>query len=37
VVGLLSAAGVYFLLAQVVATGVILVINFIVSKLWIFR
>jgi putative flippase GtrA len=37
VVGLLSAAGVYFLLAQVVATVVILVINFIVSKLWIFR
>jgi putative flippase GtrA len=36
-VGLLSAAGLYFLLAQVIATGVILVINFIVSKLWIFR
>ncbi len=36
-VGLLSGAGVYFLLAQVMATGVILVINFIVSKLWIFR
>jgi putative flippase GtrA len=36
-VGLLSGAGMYFLLAQVLATGVILVINFIVSKLWIFR
>jgi putative flippase GtrA len=36
-VGLLSSAGLYFLLAQVMATGVILVINFIVSKLWIFR
>jgi putative flippase GtrA len=36
-VGLLSGAGVYFLLAQVMATGVILVINFIVSKVWIFR
>jgi putative flippase GtrA len=36
-VGLLSSAGLYFLLAQVLATGLILVINFIVSKLWIFR
>jgi putative flippase GtrA len=36
-VGLLSAAGLYFLLAQVLATAGILVINFIVSKLWIFR
>ena len=36
-VGLLSGAGVYFLLAQMMATGLILVINFIVSKLWIFR
>jgi putative flippase GtrA len=36
-VGLLSGAGVYFLLAQMMATGVILVINFIVSKVWIFR
>jgi putative flippase GtrA len=36
-VGMLSGAGMYFLLAQVMATGVILVINFIVSKLWIFR
>jgi putative flippase GtrA len=36
-VGLLASAGVYFLLAQVLATGLILVINFIVSKLWIFR
>jgi putative flippase GtrA len=35
-VGLLSAAGVYFLLAQVAATIVILGINFIVSKWWIF-
>jgi putative flippase GtrA len=36
-VGLLSGAGVYFLLAQVIATGAILVINFVLSKLWIFR
>lgn len=36
-VGMLSAAGVHFLLAQMIATIVILVINFIVSKLWIFR
>jgi putative flippase GtrA len=36
-VGLLSAAGLHFLLAQVIATAAILVINFIVSKLWIFR
>jgi putative flippase GtrA len=36
-VGLLSAAGMYFLLAQVLATACILVINFTVSKLWIFR
>jgi putative flippase GtrA len=36
-VGLLSAAGMYFLLAQLLATAAILVINFIVSKLWIFR
>ena len=35
-VGLLSAAGVYFLLAQVMATIAILGINFIVSKWWIF-
>jgi putative flippase GtrA len=36
-VGLLSSAGMYFLLAQVLATCLILVINFIVSKCWIFR
>jgi putative flippase GtrA len=36
-VGLLSAAGVYYLLAQVAATIAILGINFIVSKWWIFR
>ncbi|WP_296942727.1 GtrA family protein [uncultured Massilia sp.] len=36
-VGLLSGAGLHFLLAQVVATAVVLVINFIVSKTWIFR
>jgi putative flippase GtrA len=33
----LSSAGVYFLLAQAIATVVILIINFIVSKTWIFR
>jgi putative flippase GtrA len=36
-VGLLSSAGMHFLLAQLLATGLILVINFIVSKCWIFR
>jgi putative flippase GtrA len=36
-VGTLSASGTHFLLAQMIATIVILVINFIVSKLWIFR
>jgi putative flippase GtrA len=36
-VGALSGAGLYFLLAQMVATVVVLVFNFIVSKLWIFR
>lgn len=33
----LSSAGLYFLLAQAIATVVILIINFIVSKTWIFR
>lgn len=37
IVGVLSAIGLHFLLAQVLATGGILVLNFIVSKLWIFR
>jgi putative flippase GtrA len=36
-VGALSGAGLYFLLAQLVATVIVLVFNFIVSKLWIFR
>jgi putative flippase GtrA len=36
-VGYLSKAGLYYLLAQMVATVVVLVFNFIVSKLWIFR
>jgi len=36
-VGMLSAAGLYFLLAQMLTTIVILIINFIVSKIWIFR
>ena len=36
-VGALSAAGMYFLLAQVFATVVVLVFNFIVSKIWIFQ
>jgi len=36
-VGYLSKTGLYFLLAQLVATVVVLVFNFIVSKLWIFR
>jgi putative flippase GtrA len=36
-VGALSEAGLHFVLAQMVATVVVLVFNFIVSKLWIFR
>lgn len=36
-VATLSATGLYFLLSQMIATVAILVINFIVSKLWIFR
>lgn len=36
-VGLLSKSGVHFLSAQIAATAIILVFNFIVSKLWIFR
>ncbi|MCS0591014.1 GtrA family protein [Massilia norwichensis] len=36
-VAMLSAAGLHFLLAQIIATVAILVINFTVSKLWIFR
>lgn len=37
IVGTLSAAGLHFLLAQVAATVAVLMFNFIVSKLWIFR
>lgn len=36
-VGVLVTAGLHFLLAQAIATLVILILNFIVSKLWIFR
>jgi len=36
-VGLLSKSGVHFLSAQIAATAIVLVFNFIVSKLWIFR
>ena len=36
-VGLLSKSGFHFLSAQVAATAIVLVFNFIVSKLWIFR
>jgi len=37
IVGTLSAAGLHFLFAQVAATVAVLMFNFIVSKLWIFR
>lgn len=37
IVGRLSAAGLYFLFAQVAATVAVLMFNFVVSKLWIFR
>lgn len=36
IVGVSSTAGLYFLLAQVIATGAILVLKFFVSKPWIF-
>ncbi len=36
-VGALSGAGLHYLLAQVAATAAVLVLNFIVSKTWIFR
>jgi len=36
-VGALSTAGLHFLLAQAIATVGILIINFVVSKTWIFR
>jgi putative flippase GtrA len=36
-VGVLVTAHMHFLLAQAIATLVILILNFIVSKLWIFR
>jgi putative flippase GtrA len=37
IVGLLAHAGWHYLLAQVVATGLVLCFNFGVSSLWIFR
>lgn len=37
VVGMLSMAGLHFLLAQAIATVCILILNFVVSKTWIFR
>jgi putative flippase GtrA len=36
-VGALSTAGLHFLLAQAIATVSILILNFVVSKTWIFR
>lgn len=35
--GLVHQAGVHYLLAQIVATGLVLVWNFAGSKLWVFR
>ena len=37
IVGLLTHAGLHYLLAQVVATGTVLFVNYIVARLWIFR
>ena len=36
-VGMLNAAGLHYLIAQASATVAVLIFNFIVSKLWIFR
>lgn len=36
IVGSLSQHGLHFMLAQVVATAVVLVLNFVISKKWIF-
>jgi putative flippase GtrA len=36
-VGMLSITGMHFLLAQAIATVSILILNFVVSKTWIFR
>lgn len=37
IVGLLVDVGLHYLAAQILATGTVLVINFLVSKTWIFR
>jgi putative flippase GtrA len=37
VVGFLSAIGMHFLIAQIVSTLLLFVLNFIASKLWIYR
>lgn len=37
IVGLTTTAGLHYLVAQVVATCGVLIINFLVSRIWIFR
>lgn len=37
IVGVLTAAGLHYMIAQVVATLTVLLINYLVSKKWIFR
>lgn len=37
IVGWLSHVGVHFLLAQIIATLIVLFVNFVVSKKWIYR
>lgn len=37
IVSQLSHAGLHFLIAQLVATGLILILNFLISKKWIFQ
>lgn len=37
IVGGLSSVGVHFIVAQVLATGFVLFINFVVSKKWVFK
>ena len=37
IVGMLTHFGIHYLVAQVLATGIVLVVNYLVSKLWIFH
>lgn len=37
IVGMLTSIQLHYLVAQIIATGIVLVTNFIVSKTWVFR